>query len=166
MHGLFANMRFREHAKSLRRLLSGTDDGTRGVAAIEFAIIAPVFVLMLVCTVDMGMGFYRKMQVQNAAQAGAQYAAVSGFLASSISSAVVNATPFAGITASPAPSQFCGCASNSGVTNVACGSACPGGSSPGTYVTVSAQGTYTTLFAYPGIAGSFTFLAQPTVRIQ
>jgi len=152
--------------RSFRVFLAGGDAGSRGVAAIEFAIIAPILVLLMVCTVDLGQGIYRKMQVQNAAQAGAQYAAVHGFTASSISAAVTNATTFSGISASPSPTQFCGCPSVTGVTSASCNSTCTGGISSGTYVTASAQATYTTILPYPLLPTSFTFAAQSTVRIQ
>jgi Flp pilus assembly protein TadG len=155
-------------ARVIRRALSrfaGGADGVRGALSIEFAVIAPTLVLMLIGVLDLGMGIYRKMQVQNAAQAGAAYAVLHGFTSSSIESAVTSATSF-GVSASPAPSEFCGCASSGGVTAATCGSTCSGGSSPGTYVTVSAQGTYTTLLPYPGIPNSYTLSAQSTVRLQ
>ena len=152
--------------RALRRLASGKADGCRGTAAIEFAIVGPMLVVMMVCTVDLGAGMFRKMQVQNAAQAGAMYAALHGFTASSISNAVTSASGFSGVSASPAPSQFCGCASNSGVTSITCTSTCSGGSTPGTYVTVSAQGVYTTILPYPMVPESFTLTSQSTVRIQ
>ncbi len=138
----------------------------RGVAAIEFAIVAPMLVLAMVCTADLGLGIYRKMQVQNAAQAGAEYAIVHGYVSASITTAVSNATTFSGISGTPAPSQFCGCPSSTGVTTTDCGGTCSGGSSPGTYVSVGAQATYTTILPYPIMPNSFTFNAQSTVRIQ
>jgi Flp pilus assembly protein TadG len=147
------------------RFLGGKGDGIGGVVAIEFAMVAVVLMVMMVCTVDIAMGFYRKMQVQNAAQAGAQYAARRGFGESSIASAVTAATSFSGISASPAPTQFCGCPSNTGVASVGCGSTCSGGSAAGTYVSVSAQGTYTTVLSYPLIPNSFTLSSKSTVRI-
>jgi Flp pilus assembly protein TadG len=150
----------------LARSTGGRDDDIRGVVAIEFAIVALILVVMMICTVDLGMGFYRKMQVQNAAQAGAQYAAMQGFTETSISGAVRAATSFAGISASPLPKQFCGCPANTGVTSIVCSSTCSGGSAPGTYVSVSAQGTYTTILSYPLIPNSFTLSSQSTVRIQ
>src|SRR5262245_48597219 len=101
--------------QALRRLLSGQAESVQGASAVEFAILAPILVFLLVCTLDLGLGFHSKMQVQNAAQAGAQYAIVNGFNATAISSAVTATTTLAGITASPAPSQFCGCPSNTGV---------------------------------------------------
>ena len=103
-----------------------------------------------------------------AAQAGAEYAMLNGFSTSAISGAVTGTFPT--ITANPAPTQFCGCPSQSGVTTASvvsppC-SLCADGSKAGTYVSVSAQGTYTTLINYPVIPNSFTFAAQSTVRIQ
>jgi Flp pilus assembly protein TadG len=148
------------------RFISNSEDGIRGVAAIELAIIAPILLVLLICTIDFGIGIYRNMQVQNAAQAGAEYAIAHGFQASSISSAVANATSFSGISADPAPIQFCGCATSTGITNAACGSNCSGGLPAATYVTVSARATHNTLFEYPIIPNSYTFTAQPTVRIQ
>ncbi len=155
----------RQHA--IRGFINGREDGVSGVAAIEFAILAPLLIVLLVFTIDLGIGFYRKMQVQNAAQAGAQYAAVHGFNATSVSNAVLSATSFLGIAASPAPSQFCGCPSSTGVTTATCGSTCSSsGSAPGSYVVVTAQGSYNTLFSYPGIPNAFNFTGQATVRLQ
>jgi len=51
-----------------------------GNAAVEFALIAPVLAATLVAMTDLGIGLYSKMQVENAAQAGAQYAIAKGWL--------------------------------------------------------------------------------------
>jgi Flp pilus assembly protein TadG len=152
--------------KAFRRFVCNGKNAVDAVAAIEFAIIAPVLVLALICTADLGQGIYRKMQVENAAQAGAEYAVVHGFAASSISNAVTQATSFSGINSSPAPFQFCGCASDTGITTADCSSTCTGGVASGTYVTVSAQGTYIPILRYPLIPDSFTFASQSTVRLQ
>ena len=50
----------------------------RGLAATEFAALATILIFMSIATADLGMGFYRKMQVQNAAQAGARYVMLKG----------------------------------------------------------------------------------------
>ena len=70
------------------------------------------------------------------------------------------------VTSSPAPVQFCGCPGTSGVTSVTCGTSCPDGMSAGTYATVSATRTYTTLVPYPGFPNSYVQNASSTVRIQ
>jgi Flp pilus assembly protein TadG len=137
-----------------------------GIAAIEFAVLGAVLCLIVVAVGDLGMGFYSYMQVQNSAQAGAQYAAVHGFDSTAISNAVTNATSITGITASPAPQQFCGCVSGTTVATAACGSVCPDGMSAGTYVSASAVRDYSTLISYPGFASTYHQTATSTVRIQ
>jgi Flp pilus assembly protein TadG len=150
---------------SLDRLF-GSDNCDSGLAAIEFGMIAPVLALAIIGTVDLGMGIYRKMQVQNAAQAGAEYAVTHGFVASAVTSAITNATALPTIQVSPEPVKFCGCPSAAGVIAAACGSTCPGGAQAGTYITASARTTYVTLLPYPLFPTSFDLAAQSTVRIQ
>jgi Flp pilus assembly protein TadG len=152
--------------QALGRWVAQIRSDDRAVAAIEFGFFAASLALMLVSTADFGLGIYYKMQVEDAARAGAQYAAVKGFDATSIVTAVTSATSMTGITAYPAPVQFCGCPDNSGVTSATCNSSCSDGSTAGTYVTVSAQRTYSTILSYPGIPTSFAFSSASTVRIQ
>lgn len=151
---------------SLRSLSQAALRNTSGVAAIEFAVMIPLLSLMVVSVSDIGLAVYRKMQVENAAQAGAQYAIVHGFDTSGISSAVTSATNSTSITASPAPVQFCGCPTSKGLSSVSCGTVCTGGAQAGTYATVSAQATYHTLINYQIVAATYTYNAQSTTRLQ
>ena len=137
-----------------------------GIAAIEFAILGAVLCLMVVAVGDLGLGFYSYMQVQNSAQAGAQYAAVHGFNSTAVSNAVTSATSVSGITASPAPQQFCGCASGAAVAPATCGTICADGMSAGTYVSAGAVRDYAPLISWPGFAASYHQTATSTVRIQ
>ncbi len=157
--------------QSLRRFLRGRGDGIRGAAAIEFAAIATLLVVMMLGTLDLGMGFYRKMQVQSAAQAGAQYAMVHEFNESSITAiqnVVKSATTFPAVTVVTV-GKWPKCPSSAGLTDPNSNSQCPDGSTAGSYVTVSAQGIYQTIFPFSlmnlTIPDSFTFTAQSTVRI-
>jgi Flp pilus assembly protein TadG len=137
-----------------------------GTSAVEFAIVAPFLVALLVPIVDLGMGFYTKMQVQNAAQAGVQYAILRGWNSSAIQNAETAATTLSSITALPAPTQSCNCLSGTSMTAISCSSTCPDGSTPGVYVTVNAQASYSTLVPYPQLDSPVTLKAQSTVRIQ
>ena len=138
-----------------------------GVSAVEFSLLAPMLIFLAVATTDVGIGFYLCMQVESAAQAGAQYAILRGFDASAISSAVTNATDYTGVSASPTPSEFCGCASSTGISvSASCSAKCSSGSAPGTYVLVSAKATYTTLIGYPGLPSSYQLTAAATARLQ
>jgi len=141
-------------------------NGSRGTAAVEFAIFAPGLILMMVMTADLALGIYCKMRVQNAAQFGTEYAVVHGFDATAITNAVSSNTSVSGLSVTPPPYQFCGCAASSGINTTGCSSPCPDGSSAGVYVSVSTQGTYNTLIPYPLVQNSYTFATQATVRIQ
>ena len=39
-----------------------------GLGAVEFAVLAPVLILMFVALADLGLGIYQNMQVDSAAQ--------------------------------------------------------------------------------------------------
>jgi Flp pilus assembly protein TadG len=137
-----------------------------GVAAVEFAIFAPALILMTIGTADLALGIYSKMRVQNAAQFGTQYAVTHGFDSASVTDAVLSNSSVPGLSVTPAPYEFCGCATGTGIGTVDCSSPCPDGSSSGVYVSVSTQGTYNTILPYPLIPDSYTFAAQATVRVE
>jgi Flp pilus assembly protein TadG len=139
---------------------------TGGAAAVEFGIMIPLLSLMVISVTDVGLAVYRKMQVEGAAQAGAQYAIVRGFDANGITNAVTSATNSSAISASPSPVQFCGCPTSGGVSSVTCGTVCTGGAQAGTYATVSAQATYYTMINYQIVGPSYTVSAQSTARLQ
>ena len=149
-----------------RKLVASARGDERGLSGIEFAMIAPVLILAFIATADFGLAIYAKMEVENAAQAGTQYAAVNGYTSSSVSSAVTSTTSLSGLSASPAPTEFCGCPSTSGVSTATCNTNCASGAAAGTYVTASAKATYSTIISYPGIPDSYTFSSTSTVRIK
>jgi Flp pilus assembly protein TadG len=139
---------------------------SRGAAAVEFALIAPMLVIFLAPIADLGMQTYASQQVEIAAQAGARYAILKGYDSVAIQNAVTNATAFTTITATPAPSTSCGCPSGTAIATANCGDPCPNGASAGNYVTVSAQMAFTPLFPIPVIGQPSTLSSQAVVRVQ
>jgi len=137
-----------------------------GTVAIEFALIAPFLLTLLAGLVEIGFANYQEMQAQDAAEAGALYAATNGFNVQGISNAVVNATANTSITASPAPVSFCGCPSATGVSAVACASTCVSGDSPGQYVQVNASIAHDSIVPYLGLPIPATLTGQSTVRVD
>ena len=80
--------------RSIRAFVIGAD-GTSGSAFVEFAIFCPILVILAIPTMNLGLRIFNKMEVQYAAQAGAQYAIGKvSYDAAAISSAVTNATRF------------------------------------------------------------------------
>ncbi|MGH7091847.1 MAG: TadE/TadG family type IV pilus assembly protein [Stellaceae bacterium] len=136
-----------------------------GAAAVEFALIAPMLVAILLPMVDLGIGAYQKMRVQDAAEAGAQYALKHGYSSASISSAAQNATSLGG-SLSVTPSEACDCVSGGALASAPCGSTCADGSAAGTYVTVGTSTSYSLLLKYPGLTNPMTLTGNAVVRIN
>jgi Flp pilus assembly protein TadG len=147
-----------------------------GVAAIELAMVSPLLATGVLGAGELGISILRETQVQLAAQAGIDYAIAHGAsptnpanatYISNISNAILNATTYTSITATPPPSQFCGCASATGVTVANCGSTCsPSGFTAGTYVTSSAQALFSPIIPNPWQKSTVKLASQATVRIQ
>ncbi len=146
------------------------EGGIAGAALIEFTIFAPLLVFMSIYTTDFGLRFFEKMEVQNAAQAGADWAIANRvYNSSAISTAVSYATTIstAPISVSSGyPKEQCGCPSSTGVTfTTYSGDTCPkcGSSAGGLYVTVQAQATFSSSLTS---STPYVYTAQSTARIQ
>ena len=101
-------------SKALRAFFGRERLAIAGVAAIELAMVSPLVVTGVLGAGELGLSIFRETQVGFAAQAGADFALAHGFNATKVSNAIVNATTYTAITATPAPSQFCGCPSATG----------------------------------------------------
>ena len=147
------------------RLLPRSD---RGSAAVEFGLAAPILVGLLVPVADLGIAYSQKILVDQAAQAGAQYAALHPWNSNSateIANAVTSATTLP-IAATPAPRQICGCPTGSTITEVTCGNICSNTETAGYYVVVNGQLPYTPVLPYSVLGNSVTLASQTTVRIR
>jgi Flp pilus assembly protein TadG len=150
---------------------TGTN-ATTGSALVEFAVIAPILLIFAIYTMDLGLLAFNKMEVQQAAQAGAQYVIGQGtYDASKISSAVTNATRFTAVTGTS--SNFCGCPTTSGVTVCAtscgsCSASTCATTAQGNYVKVTATPTsrYTPFISFGAVSGTYDLSASSTVRIR
>jgi Flp pilus assembly protein TadG len=173
------------------RLLSRVRSAWRsnaGVAAIEFAIIVPVFLIIFVGAVDLGRVMYTAYQLDSAVAAGAEYAAVhptsvsstgGASLASSVATVVENANGSgwaqngvltAGGTAANADKCYCptGTGPNWSWGNaVTCGAACPNGSTiAGKFVTVTASVSYSPFLTDYGLVTNGTLTQSALAETQ
>jgi len=147
--------------------LRGLRGAAAGASAIEFALATPLLLGLLMPVADLGLAFSQQIQVQQAAQAGAQFASLhpwNSTSVTSITSAVTSATRLSALTASPAPYQTCGCPDGSKITAAACNSLCADGESAGYYVIVNAQVAYSPILPYSLLTNPTTLAAQATVR--
>ena len=136
-----------------------------GAAGVEFALLLPVLVLLLMGMFDYGALAFQTMQVAAAANAGADYALHHGWNSTAVQNAVTGATTLPSVSASPAPALSQGCISH-GALVITTGSTCSSGGTPGSYVVVNAQAPFSPLVAWSALALPSTITAQAVVRIQ
>jgi Flp pilus assembly protein TadG len=155
--------------QAIRQFLIG-EDGASGASLVEFTLFAPILVIMSIYMVDFGLLFFRNMEVQNAAQAGVDWAVANrDYNSADISAAVTNSTNYKAVNVSSGyPKEQCGCPSNSPTTFTTYTNACTcsGGSNGGVYVTVKTQATYNSFIPYGLISKTYTLTAQSMARIK
>ncbi|MFC7478328.1 TadE family protein [Dankookia sp. GCM10030260] len=97
--------------------------GHHGIAATEFAVVAPVLLLLLLGSFDIANLVQTSIRLERAARAGAQFATASATDMEAIRGRVIAAWPELTMADVPTPALACEC---SGVT-VACSETCAGG---------------------------------------
>ena len=138
----------------------------RGTAALEFGLAVPLLLTLIVGLTETGMAAFEAMQVKNAAEAGVVYASQHPTDIAGIQSAVVNATGTTGITATPAPTSFCGCPGTNGITVGNCVALCASGSAQGQYVKVNASLTHVKILTFTGLPNPLVLTGVSTLRVQ
>ncbi len=108
-----------------------------GQSVVEFALIVPVFILLLLMAVDFGRLFFSYVQVTNAAREGAAYAAAAPTDTVGISARALQETSVQGQAGEHPLVVTASCANQAG-TAMAC-SAAPGGTGQGNTVTVKVE---------------------------
>jgi Flp pilus assembly protein TadG len=146
--------------------------GERGLALVELALVTPLLMLLLVGLIEIGRFAYLSILVGNAAQAGAQYGAGNLTTALDVSgmenAALNDGQNVPGLTvASPAPSAVCHCYNGTTTTTIACSqTSCPlAGYHRNVYVQVTAHGSFTPLFNYPGLPSALSVSRTVTMRV-
>lgn len=160
---------------SLRRRRSSAQ---RGQTLLEVALLTPLLLLLLLGVIEMGRYAYISILVSNAAHAGAAYAAQSlPQSADPVGIPQAAQNDFASNGQLPSSlnvtfSNSCGCDSNGTVAAAGCSTAtnptagtCPGGGRWVVFVSVTASGTFSGLFNYPGIPSSINLSRTATLVV-
>jgi Flp pilus assembly protein TadG len=137
---------------------------SRGTAVVEFALAAPLLLLLAAGVLDFAMALRTATAVADAARAGAQYGSLSATNASDtagIRAAALAAAPgIAGMTATVVKSCQC-----PGVGAVSCAGTCTGGAMQ-VYVQVTTQATAPTVFRYAGVPFSGAVTSRASMRAR
>jgi Flp pilus assembly protein TadG len=135
-----------------------------GAASVEFALLLPLLVTLVVGMIDYAQLAYQSMEVAAAAHAGADYALHYGYNSSAIAGAVTAATGLT-VSATPAPAQTTACVTGGAIVATVA-TTCASGGAPGSYVTVDAQATFTPILAWASFGMPSTLSARAMVRIS
>lgn len=128
----------------------------RGSAAMEFALLAPVFALIAIGAYDFGNAVQTSMRLERAARAGAQFALVYPTNSAGVVAAAIAAWPELTSANVPNPTSLCTC----GDSTVACTATCNTGLV--WTVTVTTQRNISTLIV-PGLNSRS---GSATVRVR
>lgn len=144
--------------------------GRSGVAALEFALLCPVLLLLLGGLSDFGLAFHSAMQLANGVANAAQYAFLVGANvdAKTLLDIVTSSSGLSNVHSSTI-GPYCYCPSGSPPTlgnAVTCGTTCPDGGVAGTYITITASYTYTPMMPGFQYVGDATLSQSATVRLK
>jgi Flp pilus assembly protein TadG len=133
-----------------------------GQTLLEVALIIPVLLLLLIGIIEIGRLAYYRIEVSNAARAGAQFGAQNLADAADqpdITTAAQNDAPDIASTLSITSQQQCATSASATPAFATC---------PAAYVWVQVNSSYTlnTLFSYPGLPTSFTLNSQATMPVS
>lgn len=126
-----------------------------GVSSLEFALLMPIMLAMLVGLVDWGLAIDQRIQLQTAVRAGAQYALRMPTDTAGITAAVRAAAVDRTLTVG-SPVMWCEC----GGAAASCSGSCDGGLQR--FLSVNATQAYAPLTP----AGPTSVSADVTLRIQ
>lgn len=136
-----------------------------GNVALEFALIAPVLLLLLLGLVDFGRAVAASRELVAAAEAAALFAVHTGNAETSRVEAEKLAQAAAGKTGASAAFEWstsCRC----GTSAAACDSLCADGRLPALYVEVALRASHPLLFNLPGLAESIPLTGRAVMRMR
>lgn len=146
-----------------------------GQSLVEVALMLPFLLLLLIGVIEMGRYAYIGILVGNAARAGAAYGTQS--LVKSVDTAGINTAADNDFqnngqnvgSLAVTSSVSCGCDSGGTITTAACTGTGAGTCATGQWavtLTVTASGTFNSLFHYPGIAASISITRTSVMRVN
>ena len=141
----------------------------RAVAALEFAMVLPILLILFGGVIDFGQALYCRNVIANALAAGAQYAVMNASTATSatIQSMTQSVSGLTGITVTvTGPTGYCITGYPPTTTSAIAGSTCTDGSTAGTYVTITASFSFSGLLGTYSVPNLFAMTDSAFVRLQ
>lgn len=122
----------------------------RGIAAVEFALIAPILIFVIIGINDVAQLITKQNDMHSGVSAAAEYIMRGGSDMPTAQTIALSAWPSHSSQASVTAAKACYCASVSG----SCTSLCPDQSVPTAYITITANDSYAGWYATTQISTS------------
>ena len=139
--------------------------GCGGSVAVEFALVAPVILVITAGIVDFGLLATKAAALAGATRIGGEYARLHPADATAIQNAMQNSMSFTPPLTFPASfAQACECDDQ---TSIACTDSCLASGRPGpnrVFIRISANQASSPLVPWPGIPGTLTAMTE--IRLQ
>lgn len=137
---------------------------SRGASAVELALLSPVLLLLLVGVFDFGMAINGKMQLNNAATAGAQFAVLDDRDAEGLRAAVSSATQLGG-DFRVATARICECLDGR-VVSCSSPDSCGTGTRRRQFIEVAVSRPFALLLDYPGVANPLSLTGRSRIQVD
>lgn len=134
-----------------------------GVGAVEFALMLPILVLLMVAVADFGLAVNEKMRLTTAARAGAQAAYKASGDTAGVVVAVQQASGLDAAAITIASQKSCGCMSGAAV---ACDGTCADGNGVRTYVAVSVSESWAPVIVSSVMDAPITMTGTAILRVK
>jgi Flp pilus assembly protein TadG len=132
---------------------------SRGVSAIELALVLPFLILMVCASVDVALGFSAKLKLEQAAQRATDFGLAKRPSTDDASALKTEAAAAAGVpTSSVAASIYLECG---GTRQTVYTTQCPTGQVPSRVISVSISKQHTFLFDYGAIGAAIGYRPLP-----
>lgn len=155
-------MTMRKHLNRMPAWVFSSNEDGQGL--VETAVALSLFSLILLGVAEMGQVAYTSIEVSNAAKAGVQYGAQSGYTAPDSTgiqnAAAAEAPNLSGLIATPSTSCICSNGSPSSCGNGDCST-----SHIEEILTVNTQYTLTPMIRLPALPSSFTLRGQAVQKV-
>jgi Flp pilus assembly protein TadG len=155
----------------MKRYLHSLSRDRSGVAAVEFAVVSTLLLILLGGITDYGLALLDKSLLANAVAQGVQYAYLKPTSTSDqIKTVVQGSSSLTGVVGTvTGPACYCLTATTTPTLTAAAScttTTCADGTKPGTYVIISANYTYNAILSGFSGMGNITLTEAATVRVQ
>ncbi|MDH5722031.1 MAG: pilus assembly protein [Alphaproteobacteria bacterium] len=135
---------------------------TKGASAVEFALLAPILITLLVGTIDYGYYIVQRMELQSVATSVAEYVMIkqNDDNLVTVAGEVYSGNP---LDITVTSSYQCQC---EGGAPAACPLSCPGDDYQRRYVVVTVSQMHNILFPYPGFDSSVNLQSTARMRVD